>query len=157
MRRTASCTAPNHANHRSAIESSACSSCQCTSLAPSLALVTVMGAMLFGALSGSGVADVVAIGTMMLPAMRERGYDPGFSCALLGCAGSLGTVIPPSIVMIVYGTATDSLTESVTVSNPGLTSYTVEKLSLGTWYFAVIAVNAAGESEKSNVATKIIL
>jgi tripartite ATP-independent transporter DctM subunit len=73
-----------------------------------LALVTVMGAMLFGALSGSGVADVVAIGTMMLPAMRERGYDPGFSCALLGCAGSLGTVIPPSIVMIVYGTATNT-------------------------------------------------
>jgi tripartite ATP-independent transporter DctM subunit len=73
-----------------------------------LALVTVMGAMLFGALSGSGVADVVAIGTMMLPAMRERGYSPGFSCALLGCAGSLGTVIPPSIVMIVYGTATNT-------------------------------------------------
>lgn len=73
-----------------------------------LALVTVMGAMMFGALSGSGVADVIAIGTMMLPAMRERGYDQGFSCALLGCAGSLGTVIPPSIVMIVYGTATNT-------------------------------------------------
>lgn len=73
-----------------------------------LGLVTVMAAMLFGALSGSGVADVVAIGTMMLPAMKERGYDPAFSCALLGCAGSLGTVIPPSIVMIVYGTATNT-------------------------------------------------
>jgi tripartite ATP-independent transporter DctM subunit len=66
----------------------------------------VVAAMLFGALSGSGVADVVAIGTLMLPAMRERGYPEGFSCALLGCAGALGTVIPPSIVMIVYGVAT---------------------------------------------------
>ena len=73
-----------------------------------LAIVMVMGCMLFGALSGSGVADVVAIGTMMLPAMRERGYDTGYSCALLGCAGSLGTVIPPSIVLIVYGTATNT-------------------------------------------------
>jgi tripartite ATP-independent transporter DctM subunit len=73
-----------------------------------LAMVVVMGCMLFGALSGSGVADVVAIGTMLLPAMKERGYDSGFSCALLGCAGSLGTVIPPSIVMIVYGTATNT-------------------------------------------------
>ncbi|ODT49200.1 MAG: C4-dicarboxylate ABC transporter permease [Methylobacterium sp. SCN 67-24] len=73
-----------------------------------LAIVMVMGCMLFGALSGSGVADVVAIGTMMLPAMKERGYDTGFSCSLLGCAGSLGTVIPPSIVLIVYGTATNT-------------------------------------------------
>ncbi len=73
-----------------------------------LGMVTVLAAMLFGALSGSGVADVVAIGTMMLPAMKEKGYAPAFSCALLGCAGSLGTVIPPSIVMIVYGTATNT-------------------------------------------------
>ncbi len=73
-----------------------------------LAIVMVIACMLFGALSGSGVADVVAIGTMLLPAMKERGYDQGFSCALLGCAGSLGTVIPPSIVLIVYGTATNT-------------------------------------------------
>lgn len=73
-----------------------------------MAIVMIIACMLFGSLSGSGVADVVAIGTMMLPAMRERGYDPGFSAAALGCAGSLGTVIPPSIVLIVYGTATNT-------------------------------------------------
>ncbi|MDO5641769.1 MAG: TRAP transporter large permease [Paracoccus sp. (in: a-proteobacteria)] len=73
-----------------------------------LAIVMIAACMLFGSLSGSGVADVVAIGTMMLPSMRERGYDPAFSAAALGCAGSLGTVIPPSIVLIVYGTATGS-------------------------------------------------
>ncbi|MGP6085462.1 TRAP transporter large permease [Antarctobacter jejuensis] len=73
-----------------------------------MAIVMIVACMLFGSLSGSGVADVVAIGTMMMPAMRERGYDPGFSAAALGCAGSLGTVIPPSIVLIVYGTATNS-------------------------------------------------
>jgi len=73
-----------------------------------LAIVMIIACMLFGSLSGSGVADVVAIGSMMLPAMRERGYAPGFSSAALGCAGSLGTVIPPSIVLIVYGTATNT-------------------------------------------------
>lgn len=71
-----------------------------------LAIVMIAACMMFGSLSGSGVADVVAIGSMMLPAMKERGYDPGFSSAGLGCAGALGTVIPPSIVLIVYGTAT---------------------------------------------------
>jgi tripartite ATP-independent transporter DctM subunit len=73
-----------------------------------LAVVAVLASMLFGALSGSGVADVVAIGSVLLPAMYRSGYAKGFSCALLGCAGSLGTVIPPSIVMIVYGTTTNT-------------------------------------------------
>ncbi len=73
-----------------------------------LAIVMIAACMLFGSLSGSGVADVVAIGTMMLPALRERGYAPGFSAAALGCAGSLGTVIPPSIVLIVYGATTNT-------------------------------------------------
>ncbi|WP_138466948.1 TRAP transporter large permease [Poseidonocella sp. HB161398] len=73
-----------------------------------LAMVMIAACLLFGSLSGSGVADVIAIGTMLLPAMKERGYPPGFSCAALGCAGSLGTVVPPSIVLIVYGTATNT-------------------------------------------------
>jgi len=87
-----------------------------------MAIVMIIACMLFGSLSGSGVADVVAIGTMMLPAMKQRGYDPGFSAAALGCAGSLGTVIPPSIVLIVYGTATNSSVGQLFVSGivPGL-------------------------------------
>ncbi|MBI5580609.1 MAG: TRAP transporter large permease [Deltaproteobacteria bacterium] len=68
-----------------------------------MAMVMVMSCMLFGAISGSGVADVAAIGSIMLPAMKEQGYRPPFSAALLGCAGSLGTIIPPSIVMVVLG------------------------------------------------------
>jgi len=68
-----------------------------------LAMVMVVSCMLFGAISGSGVADVVAIGSILLPAMRQQGYRKPFSAALLGCAGSLGTIIPPSIVMVVLG------------------------------------------------------
>jgi hypothetical protein len=56
-----------------------------------------------------------------------------------------------------YGRAADELDQSATVSNPGLTSYTVENLSQGTWYFAVVAVNSAGgESGPSNIASKTI-
>jgi len=49
---------------------------------------------------------VTAIGSLMLPAMDKQGYRKGLSASLLGCAGSLGTVIPPSIVMIILGVTT---------------------------------------------------
>jgi len=73
-----------------------------------LAVVAVLACMMFGALSGSGVADVIAIGSMLLPAMHRSGYHRGFSSALVGTASSIGTVIPPSIVMIVYGTTSNT-------------------------------------------------
>lgn len=73
-----------------------------------LAVVAVMSCLLFGALSGSGVADVVAIGSLLLPAMARAGYDKGFSCALVGCAGTTATIVPPSIVLIIYGTTTNT-------------------------------------------------
>ncbi|TLF50709.1 TRAP transporter large permease [Halomonas urmiana] len=73
-----------------------------------LAVVAVLACMLFGALSGSGVADVIAIGSMLLPTMHRNGYHKGFSSALVGTASSIGTVIPPSIVMIVYGTTSNT-------------------------------------------------
>lgn len=73
-----------------------------------LAVVAVMACMMFGALSGSGVADVVAIGSLLLPAMARAGYDRGFSAALVGSAGATSTIIPPSIVLIVYGTVSNT-------------------------------------------------
>lgn len=75
-------------------------------IAGGLAMVMVISCMLFGAISGSGVADVTAIGSILLPAMDQQGYRKGLSASLLGCAGSLGTVIPPSIVMIILGVTT---------------------------------------------------
>ena len=71
-----------------------------------LAIVMIFSCMLFGAISGSGVADVVAIGSILLPAMEKSRYDPGFSASLLGCSGALGTIIPPSIVMVILGVTT---------------------------------------------------
>jgi C4-dicarboxylate transporter, DctM subunit len=75
-------------------------------IAGGLAMVMVISCMFFGAISGSGVADVTAIGSLILPAMDMQGYTKGLSSSLLGCAGALGTVIPPSIVMIILGVTT---------------------------------------------------
>lgn len=71
-----------------------------------LAMVMVSSSMLFGAISGSGVADVVAIGSIILPAMKKSGYKPEFSVSLLGCSGALATIIPPSVVMVILGVTT---------------------------------------------------
>lgn len=71
-----------------------------------LAMVMVSSCMLFGAISGSGVADVVAIGSIILPAMKKSGYKPEFSVSLLGCSGALATIIPPSVVMVILGVTT---------------------------------------------------
>jgi putative Ig domain-containing protein len=59
---------------------------------------------------------------------------------------------------VLYGRDSGSLDQSVDVTNPGLTTYRVENLAVGTWFFAVVALNSAGgESDMSNVATKIVL
>lgn len=68
-----------------------------------LAIVTIITCMVFAAISGSGPATVAAIGSIMIPAMIQQGYDPGFSAALNACSGTLGPIIPPSIIFIVYG------------------------------------------------------
>ncbi|MES0445596.1 MAG: TRAP transporter large permease [Desulfobacterales bacterium] len=72
-----------------------------------LAVASIVSCMFFAAISGSSPSTVVAIGTIMIPAMIASGYGAKYSVGLLGSAGSLGILIPPSIPMIVYGVATD--------------------------------------------------
>lgn len=67
-----------------------------------LAIAAVAGCVLFGAISGSSPVTVIAIGSMMFPALVKAGFDERISLGLLTSAGSLGIVIPPSIPMIVY-------------------------------------------------------
>ncbi len=67
-----------------------------------LGIVTVIACMFFAAISGSSPATVAAIGSMMVPSMIRRGYNPHFSGALTAASGSLGILIPPSIPMIIY-------------------------------------------------------
>lgn len=67
-----------------------------------LAHTCVLTGMLMAGVSGSSVADASAIATVMVPQLEKNGYDRGFACALISSAGSLGPIIPPSIIMIVY-------------------------------------------------------
>jgi C4-dicarboxylate transporter DctM subunit len=67
-----------------------------------LGIVTVLTCIFFGAISGSAIATVAAIGTIMIPAMEEQGYPKSFATALTAAAGVLGTIIPPSIPMVMY-------------------------------------------------------
>jgi C4-dicarboxylate transporter DctM subunit len=68
-----------------------------------LALVAITASMFFGAISGSAAATVAAIGTILIPAMIEKGYEKSYATAVQASAGTLGVMIPPSIPLIVYG------------------------------------------------------
>lgn len=72
-----------------------------------LAIAGVFACMLFAALSGSSPATVVAIGTIVIAGMRQVGYTKEFAAGVICNAGTLGILIPPSIVMVVYASATD--------------------------------------------------
>jgi C4-dicarboxylate transporter, DctM subunit len=68
-----------------------------------LGIVTVASCLLFGGVSGSAIAGAAAVGSVMIPAMAERGYPKPFAAALVAAAGTLAVIIPPSIPMLVYG------------------------------------------------------
>jgi len=68
-----------------------------------LGQASVVSSMVFAGVSGSSVADTSAIGSILVPAMKQHGYKPGFAAALVACAGTIGAIIPPSMTMIVYG------------------------------------------------------
>jgi C4-dicarboxylate transporter DctM subunit len=72
-----------------------------------LAMASVLACMMFAALSGSSPATVVAIGTIAIAAMRQVGYSKEFASGVIANAGTLGILIPPSIVMVVYAAATN--------------------------------------------------
>lgn len=67
-----------------------------------LAMASVLACMFFAAISGSSPATVIAIGSIMIPALKKEGYGERFSIGLLTSSGSLGILIPPSIPMILY-------------------------------------------------------
>ena len=73
-----------------------------------LAMASVLACMLFAAVSGSSPATVVAIGSIVIAGMVRSGYSRSFSAGVICNAGTLGILIPPSIVMVVYGAATET-------------------------------------------------
>jgi tripartite ATP-independent transporter DctM subunit len=65
--------------------------------------VNVIVSMLFAGISGSSTADAAGIGSLLIPQMKKQGYSPSFSVAITACSSVMGVVIPPSILMVVWG------------------------------------------------------
>lgn len=68
-----------------------------------LAHVNILASMLFAGISGAAAADSASLGSMLIPAMIEDGYDADFSVAVTATSSTIGPIIPPSIMMIIYG------------------------------------------------------
>jgi C4-dicarboxylate transporter DctM subunit len=101
-----------------------------------LALAGVMACALFAAVSGSSPATVVAIGSIILPAMIKQGFPKRFGAGVITTSGALGILIPPSIVMVMYSVATNTSVGQLFMAGvvPGLVLATM--LGLTTWYRA---------------------
>jgi len=101
-----------------------------------LGLSGVVACALFAAISGSSPATVVAIGSILLPAMVKAGYPMKFGAGVITTSGGLGILIPPSIAMIIYAVSTNSSIGALFMAGviPGLLLATL--LGVTTWYIA---------------------
>jgi len=101
-----------------------------------LALAGVMACALFAAVSGSSPATVVAIGSIILPAMTRQGFPKKFGAGVITTSGALGILIPPSIVMVMYSVSTNTSVGKLFMAGvvPGLMLAIL--LGLTTWYLA---------------------
>jgi C4-dicarboxylate transporter DctM subunit len=101
-----------------------------------LGLAGVVACALFAAVSGSSPATVVAIGSVIMPAMVAQGFPKRFGAGVVATSGALGILIPPSIVMVLYAVATNSSIGKLFIAGiiPGITLATM--LGVTTWYRA---------------------
>ncbi|MEO8935500.1 MAG: TRAP transporter large permease subunit [Burkholderiaceae bacterium] len=101
-----------------------------------LALAGVLACALFAAVSGSSPATVVAIGSIILPAMIAQGYPKRFGAGVITTSGALGILIPPSIVMVMYSVSTNTSVGALFIAGivPGLVLAFM--LGLTTWVLA---------------------
>jgi tripartite ATP-independent transporter DctM subunit len=73
-----------------------------------LAMVNVAASLFFAEISGSAVADVAALGSILIPSMKKKGYSKEFTAAVTSSSASLAIIIPPSIPMILYAALADT-------------------------------------------------
>ena len=67
-----------------------------------LAITSILSSMLFAGVSGSAAADTAAVGSVLIPSMKKKGYDKNFAASIIATGGSIGVIIPPSIPMIIF-------------------------------------------------------
>ena len=101
-----------------------------------LGLVSVVTAAFFGAISGSATATVSAIGGLMMPEMKEKGYPPAYNAMCIAAAGSTSLLIPPSVTLVIYGVATETSVGDLLIAGvmPGL--LVTASLGFAAWFYA---------------------
>jgi C4-dicarboxylate transporter, DctM subunit len=101
-----------------------------------LGLAGVFACALFAAISGSSVATVVAIGSIIMPAMVEHGFPKRFGAGVIATSGALGLLVPPSIILVLYGVSTNSSVGALFMAGivPGIILATM--LATVTWFIA---------------------
>jgi C4-dicarboxylate transporter, DctM subunit len=101
-----------------------------------LALAGIVACGLFAAVSGSSPATVVAIGSILLPAMVKQGYPMKFGVGVIGTSGALGILIPPSIVMVIYAVSTNASIGKLFIAGMIPGALLMALLMLVTWLVA---------------------
>jgi hypothetical protein len=101
-----------------------------------LGLAGVVACAMFAAISGSSVATVVAIGSIMMPAMVEHGYPRRFGVGVISTSGALGILVPPSIILVLYGVSTNTSIGALFIAGivPGILLACM--LAAVTWFIA---------------------
>ena len=84
-----------------------------------LAMVNIGTSLFFAEISGSAVADVAALGSILIPQMKEKGYPAPFAAAVTSSSATLAVIIPPSIPMILYAVMAQSSVVQLCFGNPG--------------------------------------
>ena len=99
--------------------------------------VNVVSSMLMGGVSGSSTADVAGEGAIIIPVMVEKGYDKGFTAAITAASSTIGNIIPPSILMVIYGATANVSVGALFIAGyiPGIL-VGLEQLAI-TYYYAV--------------------
>src|SRR5680860_338099 len=87
-----------------------------------LPAVTTVSSQMFGAVSGASAATCAAVGGIMIPALEKNGYNRAFATALAACSGTTGALIPPSILLLIYGTLANVSIEKLFIGGivPGI-------------------------------------
>ena len=111
-----------------------------------LAMVTIGASLFFAEISGSAVADVAALGSILIPAMQRKGYPTPFAAAVTSSAATLAVIIPPSIPMILYGVMSGSSVVELFVAGivPGVLG---GLMMMGVTYFLSVKRNYPIEEE----------
>jgi len=121
---------------------------------------TVVSCMVFGGMTGSGLAETVAIGTLMIPLLARHGYPKSFASAIVASGGSLGPIIPPSIPMVIYA----SIAPGVSIAALFVGGI-IPGILIGLSFMAVVAYRTRSllgntteaQSEPMEPAVKVIL